>query len=96
MESEYENKFYTMNKGKNFIYCAQDENIYFQGTRDSGVYKKIDAFLIWDVKRCSTELGDVGCATETEINNWVYHKKIQMRVINNKIDFKSWGAFNVR
>ena len=70
-----------------------------QGNRDSAVYHKDHSYIIWNVVRCSEETrqeGDPECATTPEIDKWVGTKRIFMRVLNEKVDFKSWDEESFR
>ena len=65
MKSEYEKKFFKNRMQKSHYYCAQDENIFLQGTKENALYQKEHAYIIYDVKRCSEKtrvIGDPECA----------------------------------
>lgn len=49
--------------------------------------------------RCSEDTrqeGDPECATTPEIDEWVGAKRIFVRVLNEKVDFKSWKTEAIR
>lgn len=76
-KTEFESKFYQNEIASNkTMYCAHNENIYFQGTRDSGVYKMKDVFMIWEITRCTPALGHQGCADEKDIDDWLHNKRL--------------------
>lgn len=73
-----------------YMYCAQDHSIYMEGTRDSAVMREKHAYITYDVVRCThgtREPKDPVCAKEEEIDAWLLHKKIFLRLINDKINF---------
>ena len=76
--SEYRKKFYESRMKNSFFYCAQNSDIYMQGTRDWAIYKKDHAYVFIEVKRCSNkirnELSDPKCASEAEIDAWTDSK----------------------
>lgn len=63
-----------------------------QGTRDSAVIKEKHAYITYDVLRCTHETkapDDPECADEAAIDEWLKHKKIFVRFLNDKINFMS-------
>ena len=56
-KTDYEKKFYDLNKD-NHLLCADNKEVFLQGTRDSRVSKKDHSYLVYEFKRCQGE----GCA----------------------------------
>ena len=97
MNSEFERNFSAASS--TFDYCTEDENIYFQGTRDSAVNRMEHAYVIIEVHVCNNgtkKEDDPECATEDEIEEWIATKQIQLKVIDNKIDFTNLDNYAVR
>ena len=77
MRSEYEKNFFENRMEKSHYYCAHDEQIYLQGTRENAIYHKDHAYIIYKVERCSEDIrlpGDPFCANENEIDLWTKSK----------------------
>ena len=94
MKSEYEKNFFRNRMKTSHYYCAQDEKIYLQGTRENALYQKDHAYIIYDVKRCSEATrveGDPECAQSGEIDSWTHSKELSFRVLNKNVDFRSFN-----
>ena len=94
--SAYEKKFYReyIIQGGERFYCAEDPEIYLQGTRDSVVNKKKHSYLIYTIMPCQDKfrdpLVDPKCAPLKEIEDWLKYKKLVFKVINKQANFKSY------
>ena len=51
--TDYEKKFYKQRVDGSYYFCAEDDDIYLQGTRENALFKKDHAFIIYEVKRCT-------------------------------------------
>ena len=64
------------------MYCAENPEITFKGCLESQTLKYDHSYIIYDVKRCINEASkDVECASNDEIDEWLQHKNILLRVI---------------
>ena len=67
-----------------------EEEIYFQGTRDSPLKKQDSAYVVIEFNKCNEETKFEGypeCAPKEEIEAYLETKKIAFKVINEIIDF---------
>ena len=75
------------------MYCIdQHEDIYLEGTKDSVYKNESSAYFIYEVNRCSEDTMGQGypkCASEQEIDDWMLHKYVFMRFLNQNVDFTS-------
>ena len=90
-KTEYEKDFYDLNKD-NHLLCADNKEVFLQGTRDSRVSKKDHSYLIYEFAKCQ----GVGCAEPEQINQWLNTKSVHMRVLNDKIDFTKFDEGSIR
>ena len=77
METPYELEFYNSRMVGSHYYCAQDDKIYMQGTRENAVYKRPHSYMIYEVRRGKTShlmAGDPPCKDEDAIDRWTESK----------------------
>ena len=46
------------------MYCADDSNIYLQGTRDTEIKGNDHAYLIYEVQRCNDDIRNTSLINE--------------------------------
>ena len=80
-------------------YCLDEPNVYLQGTRNSEIELEEYSYVVFEVSNCNNDTrgeNDPECATPEEINEWISTKQIQIRIVDNKIDFDSYSKNAVR
>lgn len=80
----YQNYWDTFN-GRSQYCLVDQENVYFEGTRDSPLKNEDSAYLIFEFHKCSNATkmeGYPDCATPPEIETYLESKKIGFKVIN--------------
>jgi len=88
--TDFEKNFF--NNSGSIDHCMENNWVHLQGTRDSATNLEDHAYVVIEISICTEEnwdieAGDPACASDDEINEWLNQKVIQMKVIDNKIDF---------
>ena len=75
MTTEFEKNFTAASS--TFDYCVENEEVYFQGTRDSATNKLEHAYVVIEILVCHDEIrseSDPECASDEEIEKWIETK----------------------